>query len=161
MTEEEKTKFFSQFPPCLQTLLQSEEFLNNEFEDFMTRADFWSRGTRGEILGSYFIDALLDINMVDPLRIFTGTLGNIMVKFFPGLYDRWWESEETGDMTAVEEYLQEQENQIRRDTARLNNEADTLYRNMNDREIEEAVRILDSLSQNTNIELVPLPSPNQ
>jgi hypothetical protein len=161
MTEEEKTKFFSQFPPCLQTLLQSEEFLKNEFEDFMTRADFWSRGTRGEILGSYFIDALLDVNMVDPLRIFTGTLGNIMVKFFPGLYDRWWESEETGDMTAVEEYLQEQENQIRRDTTRINNEADTLYRSMTDREIEEAVRVLDSLSRNTNIELVPLPSPNQ
>ena len=82
-------------------------------------------------------------------------------EIFPELYDKWWESEETGDMTAVEEYLQERENQIRRDTARINNEADTLYRNMNDREIEEAVRILDSLSQNTNIELVPLPSPNQ
>lgn len=161
MTEEEKTKFFSEFPPCLQELLQSEEFLNNEFEDFMTRADFWSRGTRGEILRSYFIDGLLDVNLVDPLRIFTGTLGNVMMKFFPGLYDKWWESEETGDMTAVEEYLQEQENEIITDTTRINNEADTLYRNMNEREIEEAVRVLDSLSRNTNIEIVPLPSRNQ
>lgn len=161
MTEEEKTKFFSKFPPCLQELLQSEEFLNNEFEDFMTRADFWSRGTRGEILRSYFIDGLLDVNLVDPLRIFTGTLGNVMMKFFPGLYDKWWESEETGDMTAVEEYLQEQENEIRRDTTRINNEADTLYRNMNESEIEEAVRVLDSLSRNTNIEIVPIPSRNQ
>jgi len=161
MTEEEKTKFFSQFPPCLQTLLQSEEFLENEFEDFMTRADFWSRGTRGEILGSYFIDALLSLEMADPLRLFTGTLGNIMIKFFPPLYDEWWESEETGDMTAVEEYLQEQENQITREVTRINNEADTLYRSMTDRDIEEAVRVLDSLEQETDIELVPLPSRNQ
>tara|TARA_R110000868_G_scaffold145334_5_gene365509 strand:- start:614 stop:2635 length:2022 start_codon:yes stop_codon:yes gene_type:complete len=160
MTEEEKTNFFSQFPPCLQTLLQSEEFFNNEFEDFMTRAEFWSRGRREQAVASYFIESLLDLNVYDPLRLITGTFGNMFIKFFPGLREAFWEAEETGNMSALEQFLEEQPAQIVRDTTEVDNEADTLLLNMTDRDIEEAVRVLDSLSQNTDIELVPLPSRN-
>ena len=46
------------------------------------------------------------------------------------------------------------------DTTEVDNEADSLFQNMTERDIEEAVKVLDSLSQNTDIELVPLPSRN-
>jgi hypothetical protein len=161
MTEEEKTDFFSQFPPCLQTLLKSEEFFNNEFEDFMTRAEFWSRGRREQAVGSYFIESLLDLNVYDPLRIFTGTFGNILIKFFPGLREAFWEAEETGNMSALEQFIEQQPEQTVSDTTEVDNQADTLLQNMTDREIAETARILDSLSQNSGQEITPIPSRNQ
>ena len=84
----------------------------------------------------------------------------MFIKFFPGLREAFWEAEETGNMSALEQFLEEQPAQIVRDTTEVDNEADTLLLNMTDRDIEEAVRVLDSLSQNTDIELVPLPSRN-
>ena len=161
MKDEEKTEFFSKFPPCLQKLLQSKEFFDNEFLDFMTRAEFWSRGRREQAVGSYFIESLMDVNVYDPLRLVTGTLGNVFIKFFPGLREEFWKAEETGNMSELEQFLQDTANRIETDTTEVDNEADTLLLNMTDRDIEEAVRVLDSLSQNTDIELVPLPSPNQ
>ena len=161
MKDEEKTEFFSKFPPCLQKLLQSKEFFDNEFLDFMTRAEFWSRGRREQAVGGYFIESLFDLNVYDPLRLVTGTLGNVFIKFFPGLREEFWKAEETGNMSELEQFLQDTANRIETDTTEVDNGADTLLLNMTDRDIEEAVRVLDSLSQNTDIELVPLPSPNQ
>jgi hypothetical protein len=159
MTEEEKTDFFSQFPPCLQTLLKSEEFFNNEFEDFMTRAEFWSRGRREQAVGSYFIESLLDLNVYDPLRIFTGTFGNMLIKFFPGLREEFWDSEETGNMSALEQYLQRIPEQIVSDTTQVDDQADNLLQNMTDREIAEVVRALDSIqaaSGGSNLNIVDI-----
>jgi len=159
MTEEEKTDFFSQFPPCLQTLLKSEEFFNNEFEDFMTRAEFWSRGRREQAVGSYFIESLLDLNVYDPLRIVTGTFGNILIKFFPGLREAFWEAEETGNMSALEQFIEQQPEQIVSDTTEVDNQADNLLQNMTDREIDEVVRALDSIqaaSGGSNLNIVDI-----
>lgn len=160
MKDEEKTEFFSKFPPCLQKLLQSKEFFDNEFLDFMTRAEFWSRGRREQAVGSYFIESLMDVNVYDPLRLVTGTLGNVFIKFFPGLREEFWKAEETGNMSELEQFLQDTANRIETDTTEVDNEADSLFQNMTERDIEEAVKVLDSLSQNTDIELVPLPSPD-
>jgi len=161
MTEEDFNKLFLEFPPCLQTLMKSPEFRENEYEYFMTRAEFWSRGKREEALGSYALEGLLNFEMYDPVRILTSTFGNAVIKFFPELREGFWKFAETGDMTQLEQLVVEEEQQLQADTTAVDTEADTLYQNMTDREIAETAKILDSLSQNSGQEITPIPSRNQ
>jgi hypothetical protein len=161
MTEEDFNKLFSEFPPCLQTLMKSPEFRENEYEYFMTRAEFWSRGKREEALGSYALEGLLNFEMYDPVRILTSTFGNAVIKFFPELREGFWKFAETGDMTQLEQLVVEEEQQLQADTTEVDNQADTLFQNMTDKEIAETARILDSLSQNSGQEITPIPSRNQ
>jgi hypothetical protein len=116
-------------------------------------------------LRSYFTDYLYQWGGYDFGRFFTGALGLLLIKYWTPVINEMWESEETGDLTEVEVWLNEQPEQFQQDSARLDQEADTLYQNMNDKEIEEANRILDSLqtilNTSSGIEIVPIPSRNQ
>jgi gas vesicle protein len=114
-TEQDYNKIISGFPECLQTLIKSKEFMDNEYEDFMTRANFWSRGTRGEILRSYFTDYLYQWGGYDFGRFFTGALGLLLIKYWTPVINEMWESEETGDLTEVEVWLNEQPEQMPKD----------------------------------------------
>jgi len=152
-------------PPCLMKLMKSTEFVETELEDFLIRADFFSRGSNTEILSKTFNKYLLEMGFLDPIRLFTGVQGQILIKFFNEWLPKIIEIEDEGDAYAFEENLINALETLEAESDTIVTQIDTLGQNMNDKEIEEANRILDSLqtilNTSSGIEIVPIPSRNQ
>jgi len=159
ITPETYKEIISNFPACLQELIKSQEFLDNEYEDFMTRANFWSRGENIDIFGSFFTEYLLEWKNYDGLRVFTGTLGFLLIKYYEPFLDKFFDAEKTGDESALRAYIQEQGQILQDSIAKNTVAADALYKNMTDKEIAEVVKALDSIqaaSGESNLNIVDI-----
>jgi hypothetical protein len=146
-------------PPCLMKLMKSTEFKETELEDFLVRADFFSRGNNTEILSKTFNKYLLEMGMLDPMRMFTGVYGQVLIKFFNEWLPKIIEIENEGDAYAFEEDLINALETFQTDTTALNTGADSLLLNMTSTEQDEVIRALDSIqaaSGESNLTIVDI-----
>lgn len=132
-------------PPCLMKLMKSTEFKETELEDFLVRADFFSRGNNEQILPATFKKYLLEMGMLDPMRIFTGFYGQVLIKFFNEWLPKIIQIEDDGDAYAFEEDLVNALEALEMDSVNLDQQADTLLLNMTSTEQDEVIRALDSI----------------
>ena len=146
-------------PPCLMKLMKSTEFVETELEDFLIRADFFSRGNNSEILSKTFNKYLLEMGMLDPMRMFTGVYGQVLIKFFNEWLPKIIEIEDEGDAYAFEEDLMNALETLKAESDTLDAEADSLLLNMTSTEQDEVIRALDSIqaaSGESNLTIVDI-----
>lgn len=146
-------------PPCLMKLMKSTEFVETELEDFLVRADFFSRGNNTEILSKTFNKYLLEMGMLDPLRMFTGVFGQVLIKFFNEWLPKIIEIEDEGDAYAFEEDLINALEAFQAESDSLDAEADSLLLDMTSTEQDEVIRALDSIqaaSGESNLTIVDI-----
>lgn len=131
-------------PPCLLQLISSNQITEEELGQFMVRAEFFSRGSGSEITG-YFTPYLFDTGKEDILRLFTGPIGNILIKGLDDWYDDFIEYEKTGDdyplQTRLRNYRQSLETQVEENTEAANEAMENLTQSQQD----SLVQVVDSI----------------
>lgn len=132
-------------PPCLLELMKSEQFLEEELGEFMTRADFFSRGEGREAFFGYYTPYLKEIGMMDLSRLFTGSLLGLVTKFFTEWLDKLYEAEKAGDTALFENELDAFGKSLQNDLKKLEEKENTLVNNLSKSDKDKVVEFIDSV----------------
>jgi hypothetical protein len=152
-------------PPCLLELLKSQEFVDNELKDFMIRSEFFSQGDAQDIMSHYLFKRWEADIYLNPLRYFSGPIGNIMINFYTKWIFQIIDSEKKGEDFRYQNPLAGIADWLKAQNDNINNRANPLLDSMTNeekQELEEAMKILmgaDSTEGNSGRVIVPIPEP--